>query len=273
MAEWFFRSTEVLGAPALSLGQRTGKYRKTMSTVSVAFIHQQRTEFQRTLAQSPDDAGAFANYVLCKQHESTAQQIRELVLRRPTEELRDALALYADTIEQSKIPNELILEKTVLEDRQQRVKRVSVDVNAGIEAIDTELGSTALDDDDDDENLSQLRQRLTEGRSQLTKVLSMDEQLGQEEAKQDDILKDMLQFVQGIKEGANAFNHKLNEENDILKAAEAGLQVTQKKINKSTKKLVKTINELSLFTALKMFGVLVATFLLSLLVISILPKL
>jgi SNARE protein 1 len=195
---------------------------------------------------------------------------RQLIQGEVSSDIRDTLRQYTNIIELSKIPNILIMENTVKQDKRSRLRRMSVDIhNAGLEEIDPTTGATALDDD----NLSQLKQRLTQGRRKEKKSLSMDEQLHAEESKQDDILNDMLQFVQGIKEGANAFNDKLNQEQDILKAAEAGLQVTQKKINKSSKDLAKTINELSLFTALKIFAVLVGSFFLSILVIIILPKL
>jgi SNARE protein 1 len=195
---------------------------------------------------------------------------KQLIQGEVSADIRDTLRQYANIIELSKIPNILIMENTVKQDKKSRLRRMSVDIhNAGLEEIDPTTGATALDDD----NLFQLKQRLTQGRRKEKKPVSMDEQLHAEESKQDDILNDMLQFVQGIKEGANAFNDKLNQEQDILKAAEAGLQVTQKKINKSSKDLAKTINELSLFTALKIFAVLVGLFFSSILVIMVLPKL
>lgn len=241
---------------------------------TIQFIQQQMADIATLVDHTGDDHAAFSNYMLCKQHNTTVQAIRtQLVQMTPVDpRLRELLAQYSNAIEQLRIPSILIMEATVATEKKTRNRRLSVDVqNVGLELIDpTKEGSSVMDD----ENLSQLKKRLTDGRSkQAEKSVSMDEQLHEEEAKQDDLLKDMLQFVQGIKEGADAFNTKMNEENDILKAAEAGLQVTQKKINKSTKDLAKTINELSLFTALKIFAIIILMFLLSLLIISILPKL
>lgn len=240
---------------------------------NTALISQQLHEFKAQVDHSNDDKAAYANYLLCKQHLSTLKSIRiRLVESKKDEKVNDLLEQYANSIEQVQLPSILLLESTLVTDKKKRNQRLSVDLHAvGLEPVDELVGSSAVEDD---ENLTQLKQRLTDGRSHTTKrQLSMDEELHEEEAKQDDILKDMLQFVQGLKEGANAFNDKLNEEKDILKAAEAGLQVTHKKINKSTKNLAKTINELSLFTALKIFALVILLFLFSIIVISILPKL
>lgn len=93
-----------------------------------------------------------------------------------------------------------------------------------------------------------------------------------EELRQEDILKDMFQFVRSIKEGADAFNAKMSEDQNVLKAAEAGLDVTSKKLSKTRNDLAKTIAALGLFDALKLFGLVLLLFFLSLIVIKIFPK-
>lgn len=129
------------------------------------------------------------------------------------------------------------------------------------------------ENDENDENLSQLKQRLLQGhRHKAPEAQSFDQQLQSEESKQEDLLKDMFQFVQGIKEGANAFNDKLNEDQNVLKAAEAGLNITSAKLKKSRNDLSKTIKNLGLLDSLKIFGVIILMFLLSLIIIKIFPK-
>lgn len=143
------------------------------------------------------------------------------------------------------------------------------------EVLDEITNEQNDDDSNEDENLKQLKKRLLQGsrsRDSTKNAVTFDEQLHNEESKQEDILNDMFQFIQGIKDGANAFNEKLNQDQNVLKAAEAGLEMTSEKLTKSRNNLSKTISQLGLLDSLKIFGMVMLSFFFCLIIIKIFPK-
>ncbi|CCH42073.1 hypothetical protein BN7_1612 [Wickerhamomyces ciferrii] len=175
--------------------------------------------------------------------------------------LRDSLADYSNGIINDKFQNDLNL--TTKQQSQ---------INTKIEH-DNDDNNNENNDNDHDDNISQLRKRLLKGQTNSqNSELNFDQSLQIEESKQEDILKDMFQFINSIKEGAHAFNDKLNQDSNVLKAAETGLDVTSKKLINSKKNLSKTINSLGLIDALKIFVIVILLFLLSLIIIKIFPK-
>lgn len=188
--------------------------------------------------------------------------------------MRSNLAQYSDLITRYKFTNDAILLETKKTSDKARTRKMSVDFE---DLNNYEEKESQDDNTEEDENVSQLRKRLLQGGRSKSEdhnleTTTFDEKLHMEEQRQEDILKDMFQFVRSIKEGADAFNAKLGEDQNVLKAAEAGLDATSKKLSKTGKDLSKTIQSLGLFDALKLFGVVLLSFFLCLIIIKIFPK-
>jgi len=194
--------------------------------------------------------------------------------------LKSSLSQYSDIITRQKFTNDLILEQSKQSSDRSKTRKLSVDFENDLQNDDDDLNQDLDRIEGEDENVSQLRKRLLQGGRSKSDDQSInnqegstfDEKLHTEELRQEDILKDMFQFVKSIKEGANAFNAKLNEDQNVLKAAEAGLDVTSKKLSNTRNNLSKTIASLGLLDALKIFGLVLLLFFLSLIVIKIFPK-
>lgn len=194
--------------------------------------------------------------------------------------MKSSLSQYSDIITRQKFTNDLILEQSKQSSDRSKTRKLSVDFENDLQNDDDDLNQDLDRIEGEDENVSQLRKRLLQGGRSKSDDQSInnqegstfDEKLHTEELRQEDILKDMFQFVKSIKEGANAFNAKLNEDQNVLKAAEAGLDVTSKKLSNTRNNLSKTIASLGLLDALKIFGLVLLLFFLSLIVIKIFPK-
>lgn len=222
-----------------------------------------------------NDSGiSFINHLNYSKHEKISEKIRMDIITAPhlqrNRAVKEAFASYNDLIANGKFVNYLIISEEKKKLEQQRKRRLSVDFhNSSLEEASND--ESELNQNNDDENLSTLRSRLL-SKKRTTVAKTFDEQLADEENKQEDILKDMFQFIQGIKEGAQEFNSKLQEDANLLKAAESGLMLTSFKLEKSSRNLVNTIKELSLWNALKFAGVVLVSFIICIVLILVLPK-
>lgn len=206
---------------------------------------------------------AETNNLIYRKHKLNSSHIRQQLIKENVNDpiIKELLSSYTNKITHGSFINNSIIQNHNESIQTQKTRRLSIDFHN----IDTQS-------ENEDENLNQLKQRLLQGSKLKSSTLSLDKQLKNEELKQDDILKDMFQFIQGIKDGANLFNEKLNEDQNILKAAEAGLEITSEKLIKSRNNLSKTIQNLSLFDTLKLFALLIFSFLLCLIMIKLLPR-
>lgn len=182
---------------------------------------------------------------------------------------------YENVITTNKFESELILKETKKKLDDLKTKRLSVDLHD--EDVIDEIEEIAPAEQYEDETLQQLKNRLLNNNNaskpEKKSTITTDEKVHYEEEKQEDILKDMLQFIQGIKDGANAFNEKLNQDESILNAATTGLEITSKKLAKTRNSLsVKSLSDLGLLDFIKLFGLLVFLFIFSLILIKLLPK-
>lgn len=252
------------------------RVKNTMS-LTPEFIYRQCKLLEQETNDPTDDASAFHNSIVCSQHESTSRHIRQAILQLPpaaTNQLKHALTQYVDLIEKHRLAAVLRLEETVEIEQRRSRRRLSVDLHNVNDAEDIE---SIEEKQEDNENLSQLRKRLLDGRSKssnaVTDDLTYDEKLHEEEKRQEDIMENMLTYVQGIKEGAMEFQHRLNQDQDVLTAAQKGLEVTSEKLAKTTFNLSKTIESMGWRELLKYAAFCLFSFIFALLLIGVLPRL
>ncbi|KAH3675602.1 hypothetical protein WICPIJ_009339 [Wickerhamomyces pijperi] len=222
-----------------------------------------------------DSSISFINHLNYSKHEKISDKIRLQIISTPylqrNKALKEAFASYNDLIVNGKFVNDMIISEEKKKLEHQRKRRLSVDFDHSTLDNDSTQDSQVDLNSNEDEDLSTLRSRLlTKKRTKVVKTF--DEQLADEENKQEDILKDMFQFIQGIKDGAQEFNSKLQEDASLLKAAESGLLLTSSKLEKSSKNLTNTMKELSLWNALKFAGVVLVSFIICIVLILVFPK-
>lgn len=203
------------------------------------------------------------------------QEIKSSSKSGNNSEFTKTIDSYENVITTNKFESELILKETKKKLDDLKTKRLSVDLHD--EDVIDEIEEIAPAEQYEDETLQQLKNRLLNNNNaskpEKKSTITTDEKVHYEEEKQEDILKDMLQFIQGIKDGANAFNEKLNQDESILNAATTGLEITSKKLAKTRNSLsVKSLSDLGLLDFIKLFGLLVFLFIFSLILIKLLPK-
>ncbi|KAH3663451.1 hypothetical protein WICMUC_005977 [Wickerhamomyces mucosus] len=249
--------------------------------LSINLIEHYNNKLQKDIIanEENDPKIAFLNHLNYSKHETISNKLRKQIIISGIEDknLKDLFAHYNNLIINGKFINDLILanEKKELEKKRQR--RLSIDFHK----VDINDNNNDNDDDDNNNNgfnrdknggdVSNLRRRLLKSNRTVAEK-TFDEELIEEESHQEDILKDMFQFIQGIKEGANEFNKKLSEDSNLLKAAESGLNVTSIQLGKSSENLAKTIKELSLWNALKFAAMIIISFLVCIILILVFPK-
>ncbi|ODQ59984.1 hypothetical protein WICANDRAFT_62559 [Wickerhamomyces anomalus NRRL Y-366-8] len=181
--------------------------------------------------EAKEDPVAFVNTLIYNKHDKNSDILRSEILTSfatNNQELKTSLSQYSDLITRTQFTNDTILQETKQSSDRSKTRRLSVDFDGKDDDADEDLNELPNNDEDEDANVSQLRKRLLQGgRSQddhhQGQKTTFDEKLHMEELRQEDILKDMFQFVRSIKEGADAFNAKLSQDQNVLKAAEAGL--------------------------------------------------
>ncbi|EDO19308.1 hypothetical protein Kpol_1036p53 [Vanderwaltozyma polyspora DSM 70294] len=92
----------------------------------------------------------------------------------------------------------------------------------------------------DDVELSELRKRLLGKRGQPTAEdldKSAEKQIEDNENIQVSLIEDMTKLVSGLKQGASAFQNALDEDKNVLGAAEVGVQVASRSITDISGKL------------------------------------
>ncbi|EJS43741.1 use1p [Saccharomyces arboricola H-6] len=116
--------------------------------------------------------------------------------------------------------------------RNSKTRRYSVDLDS-VHAADTNpqdsnLNEDFLDRNEDDEAVMELRKRLL-GKQQnkvgYEPTKSVDRQIEDQDNLQQDLIQDMSKLVGSLKQGAVAFQSALEEDKQVLGAAEIGIQV------------------------------------------------
>ncbi|SCU81183.1 LAFA_0C03180g1_1 [Lachancea sp. 'fantastica'] len=141
-----------------------------------------------------------------------------------------------------------------------------------------DVASESKNDDQDDEKLAELRNRLLGKHQNHTGDTSepgssMEKQIQVQNNIQEELLSDMSQLVSGLKQGAEAFQAALDDDSTVLKATELGLQATSRSLIDLGGKLKKYHNSkvgilFYLTCLLFMFISLLVTYL----IIKIFPK-
>ncbi|CAI5205967.1 Use1p [Saccharomyces cerevisiae FostersO] len=114
-----------------------------------------------------------------------------------------------------------------------KTRRYSIDLDS-VDAVDTESqteypNEEFIDRNEDSEAVMELRKRLL-GKGQnkglgYETTKSVDRQIEDQDTLQQDLIQDMSKLVGSLKQGAVAFQSALDEDKQVLGAAEIGIQV------------------------------------------------
>ncbi|AJS24731.1 Use1p [Saccharomyces cerevisiae YJM1381] len=114
-----------------------------------------------------------------------------------------------------------------------KTRRYSIDLDS-VDAVDTESqteypNEEFIDRNEDSEAVMELRKRLL-GKGQnkglgYETTKSVDRQIEDQDTLQQDLIQDMSKLVGSLKQGAMAFQSALDEDKQVLGAAEIGIQV------------------------------------------------
>lgn len=115
-------------------------------------------------------------------------------------------------------------------------EQLESDIIPEVEVLDsnnsrTITSSSKISKADSDEGLAELRKRLLGNRDQddaFSSSKSIDKQIEDQDNLQDNLLEDMTKLVGALKRGATAFQNALDEDTNVLNAAEIGMQATQR---------------------------------------------
>lgn len=120
-----------------------------------------------------------------------------------------------------------------LHQRSSKTRRYSIDLDSvGTADTEPQTGNTNedfLDRNEDNEAIMELRKRLL-GKPQnkglgQEPTKSVDRQIEDQDTLQQDLIQDMSKLVGSLKQGAVAFQSALDEDKQVLGAAEIGIQV------------------------------------------------
>ncbi|CCE65886.1 hypothetical protein TPHA_0N01050 [Tetrapisispora phaffii CBS 4417] len=163
---------------------------------------------------------------------------------------------YASKSNKYKYLNKLQKEYNKLQEESKR-RRLTVDFDSN-EAVDTvrdiaedKIESIADEGDgftssieQEDEGLVQLRKRLLGGlndgdgtNAAESYNKTVENQIEENEGLQNGLIEDMTKLVSSLKEGATAFQNALDEDKNVLGAAEIGMQVASKSLTNVSGKL------------------------------------
>ncbi|CAI1991773.1 hypothetical protein SEUBUCD646_0G01740 [Saccharomyces eubayanus] len=166
--------------------------------------------------------------------------------------------------------------------RNCKTKRYSIDLDS-VHATDAypqeeDPNGDFLERNEDDEGVRELRKRLL-GKQQSNNlghdsVKSVDRQIEDQDNLQQDLIQDMSKLVGSLKQGAVAFQSALDEDKQVLGAAEIGIQVASQGLMDVSGKLRKyDKSKLSYLFYISVFIFMILGLMLTFIIIQLFPAL